>query len=227
LYYLLMDAAAQLGVGRDWLRRMVKIGQIPKRYVGNTFVVNDADIELARKLLPPTAGKRLPPAQFKGKSVQEVGYTLDRFAEMTELDSKQIAEWARDGLIDCQQLGHMWIIFPSALLQVDSLRTSIDVSTERKQELTYRTNKGNPKKIPPLDDVWKLIVELRLAGKSFAEIGRDERVGKSRERTNKIYATVLQRVALLQQRGIVQVDKIAETLHIDVDTANKLIEQVK
>lgn len=215
MYHSVSDVATRLGIPREWILHQIAAGRLPKRSFGKFRVLSDDDIELIPALR--ASGRNLPAPTYTTE--HEVGYSVELAAARAGVGAEFVRDLAETCKIDAQRFGKSFIIFPTAIAQIESAPQT----TARREALTYRTNTGNPKAIPPLNARQKAVVSMALGGISFAEIARRLDPPVSRERPSKIFATIKQRVKVLLARGIKQPEEIARTLDIKVETADKLI----
>jgi hypothetical protein len=215
-YYSVRDVADRLGIPRDWILHNIALGRLPKRSFGKFRVLSEDDIPIVSAL---RAGEK-PAKPYTGE--HEVGITVELAAARAGVAIEFVRDLAEKGAIDAQRFGRSFIVFPTAIAQIEAAPTPVT----RRDLSAYRTNTGNPKKISPLTPRYKTVIRMRLDDDaSFAEIGRA--LGVTRERTSIMFANVLQRVALLQARGITEVADIAKQLDIDVETTTRLIALVQ
>ena len=220
MYYSLADVATRTGVSKDWIHQMILTGHVQKRWFSKFYVLNDDDVVLIEELRN-RGTRRLPEPQYKYVDAIEVGYTVERAAIMAGVGASVVRRLALLKQIDAQPFGRGYIVFPTAIKQIKNAPTPQGTILD----LSYQTNTGNPKPIPPLDERYKHVVAAHLAGVSFAQLARE--LGITRDRPRIMFATALTRVVLLQSRGIVDVPAIAEILDIDVETTEQLIALVK
>ena len=166
MYYSVADIANHAGVSKDWIHRMILTGHLQKRWFGKFYVLDDNDIAIIRGL----RGRgvfHLPAPQFTGEPV-EVAFTVERAATMAGVGPSIVRNLAETKRIDAQRFGRGWMIFPAAIEQIKNT----PALPRRSLPLTYRTNTGNPKPIPPLSDRYKRVVAPHFAGVSIAELAR-------------------------------------------------------
>jgi excisionase family DNA binding protein len=204
LYYTLQDAAKKLDVGIDWLKKMVRERRVPSYMVIGHRTVSYADLDTIRSLAP---GNRdswfLPDGEDCAIDIEVKGYTVEQAARETGAPKTWVEELVSTGKIPGQRIGKTYVVFEEALPIIRD--TPRPQQTTRKEDVVYRTHKGNPKAVPLPDERYQAIVSMRdNDGRSFAAIGRE--LGLSRERISRIYATAKGRMDLLKQRGVIDAD---------------------
>jgi hypothetical protein len=205
-------------VTKDWLRRMIAAGHLPKRWFGKFYVLADEDLITIRDLRQSEG--RLPEPAYTGDAI-DVGYPVERAAALAGVGVEFVRYLAEMDKIHAQRFGRGWIVFPDAIEQIKAAPQT----TARRQAIDYRTKTGQPKPIPALTDRYKMVLRMYLAGNSFADAARE--LGISRERPSKMFATIKQRVSLLRARGITDIAEVGRVLGIDDDTATRLIALVQ
>lgn len=201
LYYTLQDAAEKLGVGRDWLYKMAKMGYIQPYSAAGHLAVSDADFDSIRDLTPAARGTKFLPPLEKPLEIKSIGLTIDQAAELTGAAKTWVLELVSTGKAPGQQIGKTWLVFEEALPIIRETPRK-PRQTREEDQIEYYTHKGNPKVVPELNERYKAIVGMfDKEHKTFAQIGRE--LGISRERVSRIYATAKRRFELLVERGVI------------------------
>lgn len=205
-YYTTDTAAEKLGVGEQWLRKLLRQGYIPYYKFGRQRLIDVEGLKVAQRYTRYYKSYKPFPDEFKPVHKKPLdgfdGYSLEQAAELTGKSLGQLHTLCREERIPCEQHGGQWIVFD--LEKIREVRPRYTIDTENIQGAEYKSSKNETEYIPPLTDAEKRIIELRDNSDvymSLEAIGR-ELGGLTRQRVSKLYKRAKDKEKRLKEKGL-------------------------